>query len=116
VEKTKLQTFIDTYKRTQDEYLAQHPPGSGLRTKIKVAILDNGVDMTLLDETFKGTDGASFVCDESPWWLVQELHGTQMAHIIHALDPFCELKIEKICEMKRDFTAERVARVSRMRS
>ena len=90
---------------------------SAMATRVRVAILDTGVDETLLDEsheTFHGTKGASFVSDgpsESPWWFARELHGTQMAHIIHALDPCCQLSIAKVCEGRKDITPERVGRV-----
>ena len=33
---------------------------------------------------------------ESPWWLASDPHGTQMASIIHELDPLCKLYVAKV--------------------
>ncbi len=106
---------MDAYRHLQQE--AQRHPElvAGPSAKIRVALIDTGVDQTLLDETFHGMEGASFVSDgenESPWWFARELHGTHMAHIIHAIDPYCVLRIASVGDARKDILAERVARVS----
>ena len=81
--------------------------------RTKIAIIDSGVQRANL--TCKHIRGASFVYNnerESPWWLSQEPHGTQMANIIHELDPNCELFIAKVGESKMDIRGDSVIEVS----
>ncbi|KAK1243121.1 hypothetical protein MKX07_003749 [Trichoderma sp. CBMAI-0711] len=57
--------------------------------------------------------GRSFVDDGSkmcPWMLASDPHGTQMANIICAMDPFCELYVARVAEGKYGITPERAAR------
>jgi len=116
----RLVDFLDGYKHLQEDISnsPQNFPGltADFSSRIKVAVIDTGVDETLLDDTFRGTLGASFVSDEgneSSWWFARELHGTYMAHIIHAIDPYCELKIYQAGEVRDDILPERVATVSK---
>ncbi|PMD38046.1 subtilisin-like protein [Hyaloscypha variabilis F] len=111
----RLNDFLRTYKSFQ----AQQDRNQFRR--IKVAIIDNGVD----ESAFKSEQiakGRSFVrrehtmglidkkkiMRESPWWLSIDAHGTQMAQFICAVDPCCELYIAKVCERRNDITLERV--------
>jgi len=117
----KIVDFLDGYQNlSRDilEYPTRYPELTGqLYPRIRVAVIDTGVDETLLDDTFRGISGQSFVVEEgkeSMWWIAKELHGTRMAHIIHSLDPFCKLKIYKCGDARTDITKERVTRVSFM--
>lgn len=83
--------------------------------RTKVAIIDSGVQRANL--TCRHVTGASFVYNqerESPWWLSKEPHGTQMANIIHELDPHCELFIAKVGETKTDISSDSVLDVSQI--
>ncbi|ETR98413.1 hypothetical protein M419DRAFT_38429 [Trichoderma reesei RUT C-30] len=58
--------------------------------------------------------GRSFVDEGSklyPWHLASDPHGTQMANLICAMDPFCELYVARVAEGKYGITPDRVARV-----
>lgn len=58
--------------------------------------------------------GRSFVDDGlrfSPWLLASEPHGTQMANIICAIDPWCELYVAQVTDGRSGITPSRVARV-----
>ena len=71
--------------------------------KIKIALIDTGIvameDRRSLGREFlpgQIKDGISFVHgadgeSESHWWLPSNEHGPQMADIICAIDPYCEL-------------------------
>ncbi|KAL6862075.1 hypothetical protein J3F83DRAFT_221923 [Trichoderma novae-zelandiae] len=57
--------------------------------------------------------GRSFVDDGSkiyPWMLASDSHGTQMANLICAMDPFCELYVARVAEGKYGITPERTTR------
>ncbi|OTA07300.1 hypothetical protein A9Z42_0081950 [Trichoderma parareesei] len=57
--------------------------------------------------------GRSFVDEGSklyPWHLASDPHGTQMANLICAMDPFCELYVARVAEGKYGITPDRVAR------
>lgn len=60
-------------------------------------------------------EGESFVSSrgiEQPWWNATAAHGTQMASLICAIDPGCELYIAKVGETTTSgVTAERVTEV-----
>lgn len=59
--------------------------------------------------------GRSFVDDGSkvcPWLFASDSHGTQMANLICAMDPFCELYVARVAEGKYGITPDRTARVS----
>lgn len=68
---------------------------------------------TSLWSSIKG--GRSFVDDGSkvfPWLFASDSHGTQMANLICAMDPFCELYVARVAEGKYSITLNRAARVS----
>jgi hypothetical protein len=105
--------------------------------RTRVAILDNGIlsvspvsyDATgasanehLKEEVTEDSksiwsriqEGRSFVDDNSrlsPWLFASDPHGTQMANLICAIDPFCEIYIARVAEDSFGITAERVAKV-----
>ncbi|KAL7973096.1 hypothetical protein HDV63DRAFT_414849, partial [Trichoderma sp. SZMC 28014] len=57
--------------------------------------------------------GRSFVDDGvkvSPWLFASDSHGTQMANLICAMDPFCELYVARVSEGKYGITPDRAAR------
>ena len=61
--------------------------------------------------------GRSFVDDNSrvsPWLFASDPHGTQMANLICAIDPCCELYVAKVAESRSGITPERVARVGQV--
>ncbi|XDG09918.1 hypothetical protein ABKA04_009533 [Annulohypoxylon sp. FPYF3050] len=68
-----------------------------LASKIKVAVLDSGVNGTRFPLEKHDRHGRSFVWNEhgkgqeseASWWLAVDPHGSQMANIISQLDPFC---------------------------
>ncbi|KAK0654007.1 peptidase S8/S53, subtilisin/kexin/sedolisin [Cercophora samala] len=57
--------------------------------------------------------GRSFVDDDhqlSPWLFASDPHGTQMANLICAIDPACELYVAKVTDGRDGITPHRVAR------
>ncbi|KAI1486454.1 subtilisin-like protein [Biscogniauxia mediterranea] len=105
-------------------------------TPTKVAILDNGIlsvspisyDVTrdTAVENSNGDqsvdsssvwsrirEGRSFVDQDSrlsPWLFASDPHGTQMANLICAIDPFCEIYVARVAEDSFGITPERVAK------
>jgi hypothetical protein len=57
--------------------------------------------------TFVEQDGK-----QSPWYFPSDPHGTQMASLICAIDPRCELFVARIGDRRSGITAETVAKVS----
>jgi hypothetical protein len=98
--------------------------------KIKVALIDSGVvlfgsgnqitkgDSSILSKRLdhRIVDGISLVSKENknrPYWHASEPHGTQMARLICAINPCCELLVIKVAENRRDgVSANNVADVS----
>ncbi|KAK3366689.1 peptidase S8/S53 domain-containing protein [Lasiosphaeria ovina] len=76
-------------------------PGQLRRTR--VAIIDSGVDQGEFATAAELT-GATFseTHSDSLWWLSPERHGTQMAKIITAIDPCCQLFIAKVGDHRSD--------------
>lgn len=59
--------------------------------------------------------GRSFVDDDhqlSPWLFASDPHGTQLANIICAIDPACELYVAKVTDGRDGIRPHRVARAS----
>lgn len=59
-------------------------------------------------------EGCSFVDDDyqlSPWLFASHPHGTQMANLICALDPACQLYVAKVTDGTYGITPYRVAKV-----
>jgi hypothetical protein len=89
------------------------------------AAFPNGHDFTGLRDDQRHEDprslwsrireGHSFVDDGfkiCPWLFASDSHGTQMANLICAMDPFCDLYVARVAEGKYGITLERAARVS----
>lgn len=60
-------------------------------------------------------DGSSFVTYDdrvSPWMFASDPHGTQMANLICAIDPGCEIYVAKVTERRHGILPRRVADVS----
>ncbi|KAM0518153.1 hypothetical protein ACHAPE_004560 [Trichoderma viride] len=58
-------------------------------------------------------DGCSFVDDDSrlsSWLFASNPHGTQMANLICAIDPCCDLYVAKVTEGRYDIKPDRVAK------
>lgn len=84
--------------------------------RIRIALVDSGVvavsrqssddprqPETQIDISRRIADGVSFVSkgnQEFLWWHASEPHGTQMATIICAINPCCDLYIAKVAETK----------------
>ncbi|KAF2497767.1 subtilisin-like protein [Lophium mytilinum] len=61
-------------------------------------------------------DGRSFVDGDSklsPWLFASNPHGTQMANLICAIDPYCELYVARVAEDAMGITAKRVEQAIR---
>jgi hypothetical protein len=75
---------------------------------------DGNIDITSsLSSRIKG--GRSFVegrSSHSPWHLACHPHGTQMANIICAIDPLCDIYVARVAEDAFGITAKRVEKVS----
>ena len=57
-------------------------------------------------------DGKSFVYERdrhSPWYLASNPHGTQMANLLCAIDPLCQLFVAKIADSHDGYSATRAA-------
>ncbi|CAK7215119.1 hypothetical protein SCUCBS95973_002370 [Sporothrix curviconia] len=57
-------------------------------------------------------DGKSFVYEQdrvSPWYLASNPHGTQMANLLCAIDPLCQLFVAKIADSRYGYSAARAA-------
>ena len=112
VEATRLHAFLHGYGELQRLFVSNIwreirdlPP--------KIAAIDDGTDQSSISRL--QINGASFVYSdsgESPWWLSDDLHGTQMAKMITGIDPYCKLFIAKVGETKSDITRGCVIEVS----
>jgi hypothetical protein len=107
---TQLSYFLPKYKECQGKFIKSP-------TRIKIAILDSGVDRGLFTGLDHSVIGASFVHEhggskESPWWLASDLHGSHIANIISQIDPCCDFYIAKVTETKKYLDPYRVVQVS----
>lgn len=85
--------------------------------RIRVAILDSGVDPVLFSSQGRNIVGASFVhksngSKESPWWLASDPHGSHIANLVSQLDPCCDLYIAKVAESKNQLQLDQVVQAS----
>lgn len=81
--------------------------------RIKVAIIDNGVDRFQESIKDKIAKGISYVTADSgrsgrmlPWWLVADPHGTQMASLVAQANPYCRLYIARVGKGRKDILTE----------
>ncbi|KAK1750547.1 subtilisin-like protein [Echria macrotheca] len=103
---------------------------AGRFTPTAVAILDNGI-LSVSHSSLGGggakdskdedsrslwsriEDGCSFIDEDSrlsPWLFASNPHGTQMANLICAIDPFCKIYVARVAEDSFGITAKRVAK------
>ena len=76
---------------------------------------DSGISKSYRTLWSRIEDGRSFVDDDfrvSPWLFASDPHGTQMANLICAIDPLCQLYVAKVTDGRYGITPQRVARVS----
>lgn len=80
---------------------------------IKVAIIDNGADKFRLRIRDLIERGVSYVKADTdsadrilPWWMVSDPHGTQMASLVAATNPWCRLYIARVGKGRRDILPE----------
>ncbi|KAL7903031.1 hypothetical protein HDV64DRAFT_284841 [Trichoderma sp. TUCIM 5745] len=80
--------------------------------RIKIAILDSGLSVGAVspDLCRSVEQGCSFVND---WILSPDLHGTQMASIIHKFNPFCRLYISRVGAGHKNISPYTLARATR---
>lgn len=97
--------------------LTQPPQSEKPDQRIKVAVIDNGVDRMRESVKNKVEKGISFVTagpenDERilPWWMVSDPHGTQMASLIAQENPFCRLYVARVGRNRRDILPENAAK------
>lgn len=83
---------------------------------IKVAIIDNGTDKFRFRIRNAIERGVSYVKADVesadrilPWWMVSDPHGTQMASLIVAANPWCRLFIARVGKGRRDILPEDAA-------
>jgi hypothetical protein len=107
-----LDDLIDkksTYFGERLDVLTNHP--------VRVAIIDNGVDKVRTTLFGRIDNGISFVKTLSgdrilPWWMVADPHGTQMASLVQAVNPFCRLYIARVGKRRDDIDSEKAAEVN----
>jgi hypothetical protein len=85
--------------------------------KIRIAIIDNGVDKVREDLFENIENGISYVTTLSggrilPWWMVADPHGTQMASLIRGINPFCRLFVARVGRRRDDIDPLSAAKVS----
>jgi hypothetical protein len=110
----QLEDFVSTYqgirrRRERGFHSATVPK------RVKVAIIDTGINQNSFDpQKYKelNCEGEMFSeTQDSHWWLSADSHGTQMAKLVTAIDPHCELYIAKVGDHKTDITGGAVSRV-----
>jgi hypothetical protein len=81
--------------------------------RVKVAIIDTGIDESEFGakETIDSIGENFSETGDSHWWLSADSHGTQMAKLVSAIDPCCQLYIVKVGDHKRDITIGAVTNV-----
>jgi hypothetical protein len=85
--------------------------------RVKVAVLDNGVDLTNCDIALNIATGRSFVRAGSgdgpllPWDTAADPHGTQMAYLIRSVNPCCQLYPARVASFHKDVDANAAAQV-----
>jgi hypothetical protein len=117
IQATNLKYFLPRYREMlNDSEYSDHLRSNNCR--MKVAIIDSGVDRCVFTGDERDVVGASFVhnhngAKESPWWLAGDHHGSHIAHIIAQLDPCCSLFVAKVTENKSTVGKDRVVQAIR---
>jgi hypothetical protein len=92
--------------------------------RTRVAILDSGILnipplLQAEEDENRGlwpriAEGESFIGNPArlpPWQFSSDPHGTQMANIISAIDPHCDLYVAKVAEGRHGILPDNVAEV-----
>ena len=90
-----------------------------VQSKVKVAVIDNGVDQMHFALSQSIDRGASFVraggateVPELPWYTAADPHGTQMAYLIHSINPWCRLYPLRVGTLQKDIDADAAVKVN----
>jgi len=88
------------------------------KQRVKIAVLDNGFDHMGSNISSCVASGRSFVKVGStqdgpylPWFTAADRHGTQMAHLIFSVNPWCVLYLARVACLRRDVDADAAAKV-----
>jgi hypothetical protein len=72
--------------------------------RIKIAIIDNGIDKwqdTISENIKEGFSYASRVSGKLlPWFTAAHAHGTNMASLVRKINPYCELYIYRVSSLR----------------
>ncbi|KAE9376058.1 ankyrin [Stipitochalara longipes BDJ] len=79
-------------------------------SQVKVAVIGTGIDLGDFNGNipYNIRSGRTFNFNrgrESPWWMTLDPHGSQMARLFLAFNPFCHLYIAKVSAHKADVPA-----------
>jgi hypothetical protein len=114
-----MYSYIDNYS---NRFLQQMRSGEGGR-RTRVAILDSGIltipPLQAEEEKNSGlwpriAEGETFIDNTSrlpPWQFASDPHGTQIANVISAIDPHCEIYVAKVTESRHGILPDNVADV-----
>ncbi|TRX88928.1 hypothetical protein FHL15_010156 [Xylaria flabelliformis] len=113
----EIYKYITNYS---DRMLQVQFSPTGVR-RTRVAILDSGIlaipPLQAKEGENKGlwpriAEGESFIDDTTrlaPWQFASDPHGTQIANIISAIDPHCEIYVAKVTEGRHGIMPDNVA-------
>lgn len=111
--------YIECYS---NEFLRAWGTQKGAR-RTRIAILDSGIltipPLQSEPEENNGlwpriAEGESFIDDTTrlpPWQFASDPHGTQIANVISAIDPHCEIYVAKVTEGRHGIMPDNVADV-----
>lgn len=84
--------------------------------RIKIAIIDNGIDKwqdTISENIKHGVSYASRVDGKLlPWFTAAHAHGTHMASLIRKINPYCELYVFRVSSLREGMDPKRAIEVS----
>lgn len=121
-EELVLQQLDLTYFSNRYQAWTQTRQENGELRRVKIALIDTGVlalkpSNSHIKVAKNIERGVSFVDKpgagggENLWWLPTDSHGTHMARLIYAIDPFCELYVAKVADKISNVGPEEVAKV-----
>jgi len=106
--------FVKRLKEVTSE-----PDGDDIDKRIKVAIIDNGVDKFQELVRDKIAKGVSYVTADAgsshrilPWWMVADPHGTQMASLVVQANPSVRLYVARVGTGRKNIRQDHAAKVS----
>jgi hypothetical protein len=77
--------------------------------------MDTGIDQNSFEpkkfKEFYSKGDMYSETQDSPWWLSADIHGTQMAKLVTAIDPYCKLFIAKVGDHKTGITRSAFTKV-----